>query len=122
MIYEALWEAGIESDRFAVIPFPIEEPSLLPEFLPTDVPIYTTLYDAWNRKKVEILTSVGYGVNVLWERKSKEHSGAEVRQLIAEGDSAYVQHVPPATVRLVEEIGLTERLRSIAESAKAADR
>ena len=49
MITRVLMDEGLGSNEFAVIPFPIETPERLKNYLPTTVPIFTTVYDDWKR-------------------------------------------------------------------------
>ena len=51
-IKEALEEEGVRSHRFAIIPFPIETPAKLPDFLPVSVECLTTVYEEWNLQKI----------------------------------------------------------------------
>jgi nicotinamide mononucleotide adenylyltransferase len=43
MISEALTEAGMRKDEFGFVPFPIETPLRLSEFMPPSIPCYTTI-------------------------------------------------------------------------------
>lgn len=62
--------------------------------------------------KVETLRSVGYNVEVLWERDSKTVSGQDVRDMIASRDPEYERLVPSATARMVENVELWRRVAS----------
>jgi len=112
MLRDALTEAGVPAAEFSVSPFPIETPDLLTEFLTVDIPVLTTVYDEWNRHKIDVLRRIGYEVVVLWERDIKQYSGQEIRSLIRAGDAKWISLVPPATARLVEEYRVRERLLS----------
>ena len=113
LIYESLLDAGVDPKDFAVIPFPIEAPQRLPQYLPRDVPILTTVYDDWNRAKIALLESVGYKVEVLWERTNKDFSGSRIRRMVATGDISYLGLVPESTIRFIEAEDITERLRDL---------
>jgi cytidyltransferase-like protein len=104
---------GLSSERYRVTPFPIEEPSELLDFLPVSVTIFTTTYDAWNREKIRLLEELGYTVQNLWTRTTKAVSGATVRQLMVDGDSAWMGLVPAVAVPLLEEFELPTRLRRL---------
>ena len=43
MISEALVAQGIRREVFSFIPFPIEKPAKLPQFLPVSIPCFTTI-------------------------------------------------------------------------------
>jgi nicotinamide mononucleotide adenylyltransferase len=112
IITEALTEAGIQREDFIVTPFPIENPEVLTEFLPRDVPVLTTICEPWNIVKVERLRQAGYAVEILWERETKSVSGQRVRDLIANRDPEYLSLVPAATAKMVEQLQLWKRLNS----------
>ena len=75
MITRVLMDEGLGSNEFAVIPFPIETPERLKNYLPTTVPIFTTVYDDWNRHKIKVLRENGYKVIILWKRSNKKYDG-----------------------------------------------
>lgn len=111
-IRRALEDGDVQPDRYTVIPFPIEQPTSLPEFLPTTVPIFTTIYDEWNREKVRLLSRQGYEVLVLWERRNKAISGSQVRAALVDGTLESEGWVSPSVLRYLADIGLRERLKS----------
>lgn len=111
MLRDAMGDAGVASMAYGIGPFPIERPDALHQFLPVSVPIFTTIYDDWNRHKVAVLREAGYQVMVLWEREAKEHSGSEIRRLIVEGNPLWHELVPQATVQALESLHVAERLR-----------
>lgn len=111
LITEALLDEGIQRNEFGITPFPIESPDALPDFLPTTIPIFTTICDDWNRYKIRLLREKGYQVIVLWERTEQALTGMQVREKIREGDPQWRDYVPPATVRAVERYQLSERLK-----------
>jgi cytidyltransferase-like protein len=119
VIRQALLEAGVDSSEFIIAPFPIEDPALLIDFLPVRVPIFTTVYDDWNRHKIDVLRSHGYTVEVLWERNEKKYAGVEIRKAIVAGDDKWHDMVPPATIQAAEDFQLAARLRSL--SARAGE-
>src|SRR5207245_8979286 len=73
---------GIQPDSYGFIPFPIDRPSRIPQFVPAAVPIFTTIYDEWNRHKIKVLEEAGYRVVVLWERSEKQFSGHVLRDAL----------------------------------------
>jgi nicotinamide mononucleotide adenylyltransferase len=113
ILSRALKDEGLKPERFAVHPFPLEEPEKLPDFLPLRIPIFTTVYDDWNRFKIEELRRIGFRVEVLWERETKVYAGSRVRALIEEGSTEWQRMVPPATKNAVATTDLRERLLQI---------
>jgi cytidyltransferase-like protein len=113
LIVDALSDAGKPRTTFEIIPFPIETPARLPDFLPVTVPCLTTVYDDWNREKVRRLVATGYKVDVLWDREEKAIQGSVVRDLIRAGRSEWLTMVPAATVRAVDRFRLRRRLENL---------
>jgi cytidyltransferase-like protein len=113
-VIEASVREFIARERFVVVPFPIERPEVLNNYLPVAATAFTTVYDEWNRRKIELLTSLGYTVEVLWEREHKAFAGSEVRRRMALGDDSWSELVPTAAVYQLNELGLPERLRKAA--------
>ncbi|MCL4552042.1 MAG: nicotinate-nucleotide adenylyltransferase [Candidatus Marsarchaeota archaeon] len=115
LISEALLDAGLARSNFGFVPFPIEVPDLLPDFVPRTVPCFTTVYDEWNRRKVERLRNLGYEVIVLWERDRKRVVGNQVRESIRVGKNDWIRMVPAATVSAVSRWELRRRLVDLHE-------
>jgi nicotinamide mononucleotide adenylyltransferase len=109
-------EASIETQRFSFTPFPIEEPTLLPDFIPLSIPCFTTVREEWNRDKVKILLGLGYRVIVVREDLKKQISSSTIRKRISDGDPTWEQLVTPTTRRLVASLGIGERLRGLRET------
>src|SRR5690606_12463703 len=101
MIQNVLLEAGIHRRNFGITPFPIESPSSLCQFLPVTVPVFTTIYDDWNRKKITILRDLGYEVQVLWERAQKDFVGMDVRNAVMDSRSDLANLVPPSSMSTI---------------------
>lgn len=110
IIAESLLHAGVPRANFGFIPFPIETPNRLPEFLPLDISCFTTICEAWNEEKIRILRALGYEVIVLWERQHKGITGAVIREKILSGDHLWEEMVPPATRKWVETLSIRDRL------------
>jgi cytidyltransferase-like protein len=98
LLSKMLVAENIPRRSFAFIPFPIDEPNHLSQFLPTSVTCFTTIYEPWNREKIKALKGLGYDVRVLWERtvEQKLFSGGKIRQSIRKGDNEWEQSVPAA--------------------------
>lgn len=115
LIQEALTDEGLASSEFTISPFPLDSPDIIHDFLPTSVPIFTTIYEEWNRFKIQLLQQKGYEVKVLWERETKVYNGVEIRHSILLGDESWKLKVPAATVKLVERLNLKRRLSYLTE-------
>jgi nicotinamide mononucleotide adenylyltransferase len=121
LIRAALEEAGVESFRYRVTPFPIEEPVELLEFIPLGVPALTTTYDAWNRTKIELLQAQGYEVVNLWTREVKEYSGQDLRSKLLAGDEKWRQLVPDSVAVLLDAWGVAARIQHLSPPADSQD-
>jgi hypothetical protein len=110
MIRSALLSGGVQSERFAVIPFPIEDPAELLDFLPSTVPVFTTVYDAWNEEKIRLLTEVGYTVHTsIAARKRRSagwRSGSSCRTVMPAGAGWCRQRQPHAHGGLQQRLSL----------------
>jgi hypothetical protein len=94
------------------LPFPIETPAELADFLPLEIPILTTRVDTWSDRKIELLRETGYQVEVLLNRDPKGVDGSTIRSLIAAGDGTWTAMVPAATVDYLRSLELRSRMNS----------
>lgn len=113
IIRDMLVDCGKKTDQFGFVPFPIDQPDRLPDFLPTSIPCLTTIYDDWNRHKIKELERTGYKVEVLWERNEKKYSGHVIRQSIIDGSIDWEQMVPQSTKRAVHNLEIKKRLLAL---------
>lgn len=104
MITESMVEAGVPREEFTIVPFPIEVPEKIPNFVPEDVVFFQTIYDQWGRNKVEQLQKMGYQTEVMWERTDADRltSGTQVRKLMQEGGD-WESLMPKAAAKYVKE-------------------
>jgi nicotinamide-nucleotide adenylyltransferase len=107
-------EAGVGSENFIIVPFPINHPELYGNYVPLDAVFFLTIYDEWGRRKRELFHEVGLKVEVLWERpiEQKGLSGADVRKKMASGQP-WTHLVPKTTAALLEEWNVPQRLRDL---------
>lgn len=118
MITQALLDNGLSIHEFDIVPFPIETPDCLPDFLLTSVPVFTTINDQWNRHKIKVLEDIGYEVIVLWEDLIKDINGIKIRELISLGDESWKEKVPSATIQVIEKYCIANRIKQIWGSSK----
>jgi hypothetical protein len=120
VLREALCEAGLLSDDFSIVPFPINFPELYRYYIPLDAVFFMTIYDDWGRRKLEMLRSKGFVVDVMWERNKvdKGIESATIRNLM-KTDLAWEHLVPVSTARLMKEWHIPERLRGFNSSKNA---
>jgi nicotinamide-nucleotide adenylyltransferase len=113
MIKETLLEAGLKRDDFDIVPFPINFPKLIKNYVPIEKSVfYMTIFDDWGRKKKQTLEKLGAKVEVLWTGKIEEKklTSTEIRKRIREGKD-WKDLVPPAVYRIIKEWKLDERLK-----------
>lgn len=82
MIEGALLEAGLSRDEFDIVPFPIEHPEEIFNFVPENTVYFMTIYDDWGKVKKRILELFKLQVEVMWSDREKNISGTLVRKLI----------------------------------------
>lgn len=82
MIEGALIEAGINRSEFDIVPFPIERPEEIKNFVPENAVYFMTIYDEWGTFKFKQLKSMGLEVEVMWDNRKKIISGSLVREKI----------------------------------------
>ena len=114
MVMAALLESGSDHGEFSLVPLPINRPELFKYYVPLDAVFYLTIYDAWGRRKLEIMKSLGLKTEVMWERPSEEKglTGSEVRARMAD-DESWEALVPPSVARLMNQWGVPDRIRRL---------
>jgi nicotinamide mononucleotide adenylyltransferase len=115
IIAQALRDERIGSERFGFVPFPIEHPQKLKQFLSSSVICFTTVCEPWNREKIEVLKKEGYPVEILWERE-KKITGSFIREQILNRQTDWKALVPRATLHAVEHLDLFKRLTDLSAS------
>jgi nicotinamide-nucleotide adenylyltransferase len=103
MVKAAAGDAGLESERLHVIPFPVNTPEVWDAYVPRDVVQYIRLFSDWGGAKLDRLRAAGYEVVVLDEGAEKELSGADVRSALREGRD-WEQLVPPGVADVLRRL------------------
>ena len=108
----ALLAEGLGPKEFSIVPFPINLPELYRYYVPLTATFFLTIYDAWGRRKKERFEALGLKIHVLWEKPPAEKglSGKAVRARMAAGET-WESLVPPATIPLLNDWAVPERLR-----------
>lgn len=114
MISRAMQEAEVDQKEFDIVPFPINYPELLFNYVPSDAKYYMTIYDDWSREKQQSLESLGCDIQVMWTRTNAEKvtSGTEVRNLIIRG-KPWKHLVPNAVYQYITEHKIDTRIRNL---------
>ena len=114
MIRDAMYENKISRSEFEIVPFPINFPSLIKYYTPSDALYFITIYDEWGWNKFETLKKLGLEVEVMWERKMSERltSGTEVRELIRT-DEKWEHLVPKSVAHYLKSNDLINKIKRL---------
>ncbi|MDR1801915.1 MAG: nicotinate-nucleotide adenylyltransferase [Lachnospiraceae bacterium] len=115
MIREAMLEFKVPREEFDIVPFPINRPEYLLEYVPKDAVFYMTIYDTWGEEKYKIFKALGLNVDVMWRKEAaeKELSAAWVRSCITAGYE-WEHLVPKSVYKYIVEKGIDKRITSLA--------
>ena len=117
MIRAALLEAGIKREDFEIVPYPIERPEILENYIPLSATSFFTIYDRWGYEKLERLSALGYGTIVLFDDREKQMCSTDIRQKIADGNE-WKDMVPDAVYQYIIENNLTEKVIALMQKNK----
>lgn len=112
MVQEALIDFGVKREEFEIVPFPIEHPEWITNYVPKDATFYMSILGKRGEEKLQILQDLGLKTEVIW-RKDPETTGvtgAEVRQYIIEGKD-WKPFVPKTVYEYVVSHHLDERIQ-----------
>ena len=109
MVKAALLEAGIPREDFEIVPYPIERPEILYNYVPLSATSFFTIYDDWGYEKLHRLGELGYGTYVLFDKREKAMCSTEIRQKIFNGED-WSKMVPKAVYDYIMDNGLTEKV------------
>jgi len=112
MIRLALLEAGIKREAFEIVPYPIERPEILYNYVPLSATSFFTIYDKWGYEKLHRLGELGYGTVVLFDDREKKMCSTDIRQKIVDGED-WKQMVPNAVYEYILANNLTDKVKQI---------
>lgn len=118
MIAAALQATGTSSERYDIVPFPLDEPSVWPSYVPPATPQLVRVYTGWESDKAKRLEAAGYPVILLDGNPKTRISGSTIREAMAKGAS-WAQWVPKGAREILETIGDTELRRRCATGASS---
>ncbi len=110
MIRLALIEAGIKETEFDIVPFPIERPEILSNYIPLCATSFFTIYDQWGYEKLNRLKSLGYKTIVIHDDKEKMMCSTDIRQLIID-EKEWRELVPHAVYSYIIENNLIFKVK-----------
>lgn len=114
MLRDALLDFGVGREEFEIIPFPVNNPAILSQYIPENAVHYMSICGEWDREKYRILTKLGQQVEILWERLGEEKgiTGTKVREMIASGGE-WQPFVPKTAVEYICGHGIDERIAEL---------
>ena len=115
MLCQALLEFGMEKTEFDIIPFPVDYPEHVLQYVPQSAIYFIGLSTQSDRQKRRILEKLGMKVEILWKR-DKEQRGItekEVLDMIV-NDGRWEQHVPKSTARYMKKEKLVLKIKDLA--------
>ena len=116
MISQAMLVSGIDRSSFDIVPFPINYPELLFNYVPLNAKFYMTIYDDWSKEKQLSLQKLGCDIDIMWTRTNEEKvtSGTEVRNLIIY-KKPWDHLVPKSVYEYITENGIDKRIRNMGD-------
>ena len=112
MVKLALLEAGVAREDFEIVPYPIERPEILYNYVPLTATSFFTIYDKWGYEKLHRLSEQGYGTVVLFDDREKKMCSTEIRQKIMD-DVDWKDMVPNAVYEYIIENNLTDKVKMV---------
>ena len=112
MVKLALLGAGLKREDFEIVPYPIERPEILYNYVPLGATSFFTIYDDWGYEKLNRLKNLGYGTVVLFDTREKAMCSTEIRQKMVNGDN-WKQMVPEAVYQYVVENNLVDKVKQV---------
>lgn len=111
MIQAALLEAGLKREEFEIVPYPIERPEILYNYIPLTATSFFTIYDKWGYEKLHRLGELGYSTVVLFDDHEKKMCSTDIRNAIVNGTNEWKKLVPNAVVEYLEENNLLDKVK-----------
>jgi nicotinamide-nucleotide adenylyltransferase len=120
MIVAALAADGVSAERYAIVPFPLEEPAAWPPLVAPGTPQLVRVFSDWEREKVRRFEAAGYPVLVLEGNPGTRLSASEIRRRIACGED-WAAAVPAGARELAAHWADRIRGALVADAPEATD-
>ena len=115
MLKDAILDFKVPRNEFEIVPFPIERPEYISQYIPKDGICYMSICDEWTAKNERLFQHLGLKTETLWKRTegNKGVTGSQVRKLIQEKNEEWKNLVPRTVCEYVMEHGIDERIRKM---------
>ncbi|WP_455055813.1 nicotinate-nucleotide adenylyltransferase [Merdimonas faecis] len=111
IIRGAMAEFNVPESQYDILPFPINYPEYISQYVPRDAVHFLGIYDAWDEEKYKILQNLGFETEILWKRSEAEKgvTSSWIRSCIATGEE-WEHLVPKSVYRYLTENELDKRI------------
>lgn len=111
MIRGAMREVGVPDSEYEFVPFPINSPEYILQYLPEGAIFFLGLFDEWDEEKYQILKDLGVEIEILWDRaeSKKGMTSTEIRARIARGEE-WASLVPKSVYTYLTESGSDQKI------------
>jgi len=111
MIKNSLIESGVSESNFCIVPFPINFPQQISNYIPKDSVHFMTIYDDWGKKKMFELNKQGFKTFIIKDfiNEEREFSGSMLREMLKTGNDQWKKYVPTSVVKIVEDLELYKK-------------
>lgn len=120
MIKGAMQEFNVPDREYEFIPFPINYPEYILQYVPKDATFFLGMYDEWDEEKYRILSNLDVNIEILWDRPVSQKGiiGEQVREKIAMGED-WTGLVPKSVYAYLTEQGLDQKIGRLIQTRMA---
>lgn len=117
----ALIEAGLNESEFDIIPFPIDEPHKIFNYIPKDAIAYMTIFEPWGYEKKEILEKLGLKVIVVFggSIEEKDYNSSDIRNKMY-NNQEWKDDVPNYVYNYIKDHDIDKRIIACIKKEKEA--
>lgn len=119
MIKGAMEDFGIAREAYDIVPFPLEDPPVLPSYVPKNAVYYMNVMDEWSGEKRSMLENMGFRVEILrfGEASEKKAHSSDVIESMSKNHK-WDQSVPKTVAAYIRENNLDDRVRGLWKDGK----
>jgi len=110
MIKHSMINAGVNRNEFDVVPFPINFPDILFNYVPKEATFYITMYSDWDKEKKQMLEKFGCKIGIIHGERTA--SGTQIRNCII-NDEPWNHLVPSYVYDFIITNGIDNRMKQV---------